>query len=279
MPRDVTVVGVDWSGARDAWSKIWGATLTFDADAKPTLVALVRPLAADATDPTKLVDWVHAQSFDVAGFDFCFGVATEQLARLDRAIGSRFSSAPEVRPNEIGALLTSRSKAMDADAFRSASAPEGHRVTDERMQSPFRPTNLRMYRQTYWGLRLLGSLQSERYAFVPWDVPSPGKPVVVEVLPRNVVRWLVPDAASYKAENVVDRPACLSTRMEILRDVKEATRLRFDEKQSRAIADDHEGDALDAVLAALAAAHALASGFPRPDDLAAARREGWIYGV
>jgi hypothetical protein len=230
----VTVaLGVDWSGGRAARRKIWAARIDLGEQA---LIRLWRPFAhcrgpeevAAAVPP-----WLGEESFDVAGFDFCFGLASAQLQRLDLPLDG---------PAALGRALTARS--WDAEEFRRAVGPERKRATDLARRTTFAPTNLRMYRQTYWGLRTLADVDAP---IPPWSF---GDRPVVEVFPRHVRRALGPELG-----------------------------LKIGADDRAAMERDRDGDALDAVLAALAAGAALSHGFAGVPSDAASSGEGWIYSL
>jgi hypothetical protein len=118
-----------------------------------------------------------------------------------------------------------------------------------------------MYRQTFWGLRALAGTSRR---IPPWSPAGGGS--VVEVLPKDVGRMIgVPAKVTEQ-----DRRAA----------VVALTRLRIDlNGYQQTIIEDREGDALDAVYAAVAAACARAQGFEGAPRQAAASGEGWIYSV
>jgi hypothetical protein len=61
--------------------------------------------------------------------------------------------------------------------------------------------------------------------------------------------------------------------------VRSACRLWLSPQAEQAILADHEGDALDAVLAAIAAGAARQQGYSGASDEATLAGEGWIYSV
>ena len=123
-----------------------------------------------------------------------------------------------------------------------------------------------MFKQTYSGLRALAGLEA---CVPPWDVSVSHN--VVEVLPRAVANELWP-ACAYKGRGEDARRAG----GELLRLVRNAAGLDVSSEHEKVIAEDVEGDALDAVLAAVAAASAWQARFECPVS-AAMSGEGWIY--
>ncbi len=226
-------LGVDWSGGRAARRKIWAARIDLD---ERELLRAWRPFT-DCPGPeavaAALPTWLDEERFDVSGFDFCFGLARRHMHQLD---------LPVEGPIALGRALVTRFDG--ADDFKGAVGPERRRATDVARGTTFAPTNLRMYRQTYWGLRALAGVDAP---VPPWSF---GERPVVEVFPRHVRRALGEDLGlTIRAE---DRAV---------------------------IAQDREDDALDAIHAAIAAGAALADGFASAPPDAASSGEGWIYSV
>ncbi|HET7856042.1 MAG TPA: hypothetical protein VFL41_06250 [Gaiellaceae bacterium] len=226
-------LGVDWSGGRAARRKIWAARIDLEQRA---LLRLWRPFS-DCRGPEQVAAsvsrWLDEQRFDVAGFDFCFGLAAAQLEQCD---------LPVEGPVALGQALTVRYEG--ADDFKQAVAPERRRATDIVRRTTLAPTNLRMYRLTYWGLRALASVEAP---MPPWSF---GEGSVVEVFPGHVRRAIGGNFG-----------------------------LRIAPADRAAIARDHEGDARDAVLAALAAGASFENSFAGTPADAASSGEGWIYSV
>jgi Protein of unknown function (DUF429) len=252
-------LGVDWSGAKNAHRKIWAAWLRCEGNhgaverlERPFVVRLRRPfgkstISAIAEDFTR---WLTSCEYDVAGLDFCFGLAADQMKRL---------ALPTTGPVAVGRSL--RSAYPDADGFASAAAPESARETDTASHSPFRPTNLRMWRQTYWGLRALGGLDPGQPT-PPWSV---GERAIIEILPANVLRRL---GTSTKLTTDGRRNALAAL---------ERRGINLCPSKRDEIVCDKHGDALDAVLAAVAAACARQQNFSGDSPHASTSGEGWIY--
>ena len=195
--------------------------------------------------------WLSAQRFDVAGFDFCFALEAGQAARLGLRGG----------PAAAGALLAARF-GDDVQAFRSAAGPERRRATDSLRGAPFAPTNLRMFRQTFWGLRALSQV---RDPIAPW---SDGPRRIHEVLPRRRAAAL---CGPCRYKGVRGRPE----RERLVAALRPG--LRIPRADQASMLADAEGDAIDAVLAALEARDARESG-ERAPPAAVRSGEGWIYG-
>jgi hypothetical protein len=251
-------IGVDWSGAKNAHRKIWAARLACRGDQgdvewvdRPFEQRLSRPFGRDTI--RRIVDdfagWLNEQEFDVAGLDFCFGLAAEHMKKLGLSTAG---------PASVGAQLLARYS--NADVFRLDVGQEKRRATDLESQSPFCPTNLRMYRQTFWGLRALAKCALPT---PPW--PATGPRAVVEVLPKKVLRQL----------RVSSKTTADDRRLAV--QALEDHGVAIEASDREIIVADREGDALDAVLAAMAAAGARYNRFNGAGATAAATGEGWIY--
>jgi hypothetical protein len=96
--------------------------------------------------------------------------------------------------------------------------------------------------------------------------------VVVEVLPAAVAKWLG-CATSYKGRGADAE----HQRSELVARIKASTKMAMTDADAKQVIDDEEGDACDAVLAALAASSAWAAAFAGARSSAAASGEGWIY--
>ncbi len=257
LPSSGRALGVDWSGSAQAGKKVWAARVAFDQPGA-RLARLWRPFhGLDAAGVAGgFAAWLAGEDFDVAGLDFCFGLSS----------GHAVAGLPVGGPAALGPWL---SRFAGPAAFKSALGQERKRETDRLRRSPFAPTNLRMFRQTYWGLRALAGVG---LPILPWSGPAPR--AVVEVLPAHVVAVLCP-GCRYKGGT----PQARTERQRLLATLAGACRLGVPPQDEQVILGDAEGDALDAVLAAVAAGAAYHGGFAGVPPHAASSGEGWIYSV
>jgi hypothetical protein len=154
---------------------------------------------------------------------------------------------------------------------RATNGIEVKRRTDREDKTPFNSYNLRLYRQTWWGIgHLLAPLVSANAAIVwPQMQKSAGKPVIVEICAAcSLIR--LDCYPSYKGRTLAHRQA----RRRIL-DVLIAR--NFLAPPGRALRnvllDNQGGDALDAVIGAVAVNRA---DLGRPRDRID-RMEGRVY--
>lgn len=152
-------------------------------------------------------------------------------------------------------------------------ARELKRRTDQETRTPFSPYNLRLYRQTYYGIsRLLNPLIRDQQASVlPMQQPHPERPWLLEICPASTLKrgGL---STSYKGRG---RRAA---RESILSALEDAGRLTIQAGSVRQdILKNRCGDALDSVIAVDALFRAL----QRPAELLPAepayRLEGYVY--
>jgi len=255
LPSDGTALGVDWSGSEKAFKKIWCSKIEFGSGGA-CLREVQKPFSSQgpASISSHFAQWLEAQEFDVAGLDFCFGLNAQHLQSL---------ALPNLGPVTLGARIVERWSTPEA--FRAAVGAERKRETDRLQAAPFAPTNLRMFRQTYWGLV---ALARHREVPPPWKYGV--RRNVVEVLPAQVARMIAPGRSYKERTGQAARRALVS-------EVERACRLSIADELRSVLIGDPDGDAIDAVLAAIAAGSARAYAFIGAPDSAVGTGEGWIF--
>lgn len=260
------IVGVDFSGASDAGRKIWVAEGKLNGNGALELLSCIAAI-------------------DLPGGGKAPGDAVPALARHIAGLGTARVGCdfPFSLPRDLVKARSWRSFALryaaeyaDADTFRrlmraQQNGAEHKRATDRIAKTPFNSYNLRLYRQTWWGISgVLRPLIAARKAIVrPQQTFIPGKPVLMEVCAACTLKsiGLYP---SYKGGEARHRRA----RQRILDGLIERGALAAPSRRLRALLLDNDGgDALDAVIGAIAAGRA---------DLAAEadafqRLEGRVY--
>lgn len=138
--------------------------------------------------------------------------------------------------------------------LQAAGGAELKRRTDKECHTPFSAYNLRLYKQTFYGIRdVLGPLVTRGTArILPMQKPVAGRPSILEVCPASTLRQLGP-ALSYKGRT----PEHLEARRQILQALR--ARVVVPERLTRKVLDDHEGDAVDCIVGALATSRSLGS--------------------
>jgi hypothetical protein len=263
------VHGVDFSGAEDAGKSIWIATGVIKG--KTLEIEEIRP-GKDLPHSGKgreqclsgLVDFISKEREGIFGLDFPFGLP-----------------APLVKEDSWESFVLSFANRFgDPEGFKercssAANNKELRRTTDKEQHTPFSPYNLRLYRQTFYGIHdLINPIIRDHLAyFPPMQTPSPDKAWVIEICP----------AATLKKERLYFRYKGKDrmhyyNRLLILKRLKKAglgiTQLDLRSK----ILKDSKGDALDSLIAAFAAFRALDNLVPveyaQRDDF---KKEGYVY--
>lgn len=236
--------GVDFSGAANAGSHIWIAQGIVQAEALViTGCRQARDLTGGGVERAvalpALCSLIAAAGSAVFGMDFPFSLP-ERL--IQQEAWQTFAEAfAETYP--------------DAESFRAqcralTDGRELKRRTDVETATPFCAYNLRMYRQTYYGIRdvLAPLVRDGAAAVLPMQRVIAGKPLLLEVCPAVLLkaRGLY---FPYKGPGA----ALMHARRDLLESLTADHRLRVPEElRDRLIADTH-GDALDSVIAAYGA--------------------------
>jgi hypothetical protein len=251
-PREV--FGVDFSGAADAGKKIWVANGSSKGERlliKDCRRADSLPASGKDRDRclTALRDFIKSRSNAAFGLDFPFGLPGHFIA--DRSWEDFVASFPR--------------RYEDPKRFRDtcSSAADGRelkRVTDSEAKTPFASYNLRLYRQTYYGIsKILSPLVSDSLACVlPMQSRVDGKPWLLEVCPASTLKarnLYFP----YKGRTAEHRQA----RTRIVGEIEKMGLVHgLDPVIRKLVVEDKGGDALDSVIAALATFHAVRHGGP-----------------
>lgn len=267
-----TILGVDFSGAQNAGEKIWichsetvGGALHIQSLQRASELpdsSTQRELALNATR-----EFVSSFPNAVCGFDFPFSLALESFpenARENLNWREWISSLPEY---------------SDAEEFKTA-FPDAARETDREAKTPFSPLNLRLFRQTFHGLRdvVLPLVESGALAF-PFDALPLNEAEaesenlrLLEICPASLLKKQKL-YFSYKGRSTPQR----ENRETIWQQTQERTRVKMSAELSQRVFEDTEGDALDAVLAAVCVFRALQN----PENLRARNNrekfEGRVY--
>lgn len=265
--------GVDFSGARDAGRRTWitsGLGIDGMLRIDGCLPASELPGSSVGRGPCleALGAFVADQPGAVFGFDFPFGLPHACVAARDWT----------------GFVRSFRRRFRNADTFKracwtAAGGRECRRLTDRESRTPFCAYNLRLYRQTYHGIRdLLAILVTRGGASVlPMQEPRPGTPLVIEICPASTLRgWFPGLREPYKGRTSSHRRA----RARILRALEATGIVRVDGAVvKRSALVDPGGDALDSFLAAFAAFQAARTEFATPGrGQKLYRLEGYVYG-
>ena len=266
-PRQI--YGIDFSGAKNAGKKIWIASGVMDGDAlRIEDCRRAEGLPGWRRDRDQclsaLRDFIASQGACAIGLDFPFGLPRDLVKEYDCWEDFVLSfldcySSPE---------------AFRRVCHKAGGGRELKRVTDQESQTPFSPYNLRLYRQTYFGIRdVLYPLVRDQLARVlPMQSVLPDKPWMLEICPASTLKQKAL-YQPYKGRGEEHRQA----REHILREIEEKA-LSIPAELRAEIVDNREGDALDSVIAAFATFRALhdpAGLVPEGND--AYKLEGYVY--
>ncbi|MGB0631329.1 MAG: hypothetical protein ACPGRZ_11610 [Alphaproteobacteria bacterium] len=240
------VAGVDFSGARNAGKHIWVAegTPTPDGvriDALHRADTLPNGGADFDTAMTGLCEHVAGLSDSIVGFDFPFSIPASLIEQSTWPAFIRDFAQHYPAP-----------EGFREDCRARTDGRELKRLTDVEAKVPWCAYNLRLYRQTWAGIRhVLAPLVSRRRArIIPIQRPKDGLPVIAEVCPASFL----------KRENLYfpykgRGPELLNARSRILTELARRQRLMpVRGKLRKTMVEDMGGDALDAALSAICAA-------------------------
>jgi hypothetical protein len=242
--------GIDFSGARLAGKAIWIAEGRLEGQGCVTLIdcypAMALPESGVDRAPAlaALRRLIAATPDGIFGCDFPVGLPRDLLQGVDwKSFIASFGQRHE-----------------HADAFRDAcrriaKGREIRRDSDRLAKTPFCAWNLRLYRQTYHGLAdIVAPLHREGHAsIVSIEPPHPERAWIAETCPASVLKFL----GLYRPYKGRDSSArrMRGDIVTALVDRRFLSKLR--KAQRDRLVDDQGGDALDSVIACLAAASAL----------------------
>lgn len=260
----IHILGVDFSGAVNAGRKIWIATSRLQSDGALN-VENVRRIADFEGSPHKLSTALttlreHLAALGEAyiGLDFPFGVP-------------RTATHHTTWGDFVRAFAVDYPTAADFPVRCTAQAGgEVRRVTDEQTKTPFVAYNLRMYKQTYYGIReiLAPLVSSGKVRVLPMQQAEDSKPALLEVCPAS---WLKYHKIYFPYKGKT--PAHYEARQRLMRELH-AHGVQLNSVIQGQLLIDAEGDALDSVIAALVAARALDNLYPTNLDYTL---EGFVY--
>ena len=244
------VLGVDFSGARDAGNKIWIAEAVVTGNGiEIESCRRARDLPGGAVDRESalraLVDYLAGKTDALAGLDFPFSLPVTMIS--------------ESSWEEFVSAFARRYQTPEYFRDDCAERGDGHelkRRTDVEARVPFSAYNLRLYRQTYWGIRdvLRPLIADDAVRVIPMQTPRASAPVIAEICPASILKreGLY---SSYKGRG----PRFRAARESIVDQLIERQTLRRPgEPILVKILEDTGGDALDAVIGAIGAARVIA---------------------
>jgi hypothetical protein len=280
VPEFAAVYGVDFSGAKLAGRNTWVARVEPRRRGRPVLVALDRLEALCGTAERRpalahLVELVAASESALWGCDFPFGLPLE-LFPTGTPWPDHFTFLGEWGEEAYACGLECVRRATEMFQRKHI-----RRATDGEARAPFDAFHYRMIYQTFYGMRdVIGPLRrTPGTAVLPFQyrkLPR-ARRVLVECCPGSVLKKLGLPHQNYKqpAGGPLTRRR-LRTR-HVLHDALDQL-VKIDDRFRRVMMRNPGADALDAVIAAVGAARAVAAA----DHAAIARhhrypREGHLY--
>lgn len=246
------IYGVDFSGSKTACRKIWISEGIVNDDGTLYISACypVSELAADGAKDRdscllRLRSLIAKSRKAIFGMDFPFSLPQKLL------------SSPGTSPDWRSLILDFAERYSSPEQFREemkSLAPDRElkRLTDAEVKAPFCVYNLRLYRQTYYGIRnVLRPLVVEDLACVlPMQEPASDKPWLIEICPASTLKkegLYIPYKGSSSRES--------ESRKYILEEMLDRGIQIFPEVSDH-ILKNNDGDALDSLIAAFATSKA-----------------------
>jgi len=269
---DRRIYGIDFSGAKDAGNKIWIAKGVPVGDRlliEECFRAAGLPNSGKRVETClpALVHLIRSETNAAFGFDFPFGLPASLVK--EKTWEQFVAAFPE--------------KYRSPEAFRESCRQanlggESKRKTDTEARTPFSPYNLRLFKQTYHGISgvLFPLVRDGGACVLPFSEPVAGKPWILEICPASTLKHLMKKRVpSYKGPKEVHR----ESRRQLLANVlKERAVFGKNKGIKDMILSDRGGDALDSVIAAVAAFNVIQKGDVFiPDDNGYWKIEGYVY--
>ena len=261
-----SIFGIDFSGSVNAGQKIWIASGRVEDD-RLVIEKCIRGEALPGSSRVRaaclaaLREFICSAGDSLIGLDFPLSVPGELLAgqtwlQFIRTFEMRFATPQQFRQ----------------DCFNRSPGRELKRRTDRETRTPFSPYNLRLYRQTFYGLHdVIAPLVRQRAVRVlPMQVRHPGLPGLIEICPASTLKRIML-YHPYKGRSSERR----AERLTIIRALRRAG-VQLAGQLKLIVLADPEGDALDSVLAAWAAFRAWPQIDRQPFDHLY-RREGYVF--
>lgn len=242
------VYGVDFSGAKNACQKIWisegfihGDNLTINNCWQISDFLDDKQKKDRYSCHTVLKNFITSNYDAIFGLDVPFSVpeyliGNNNWKRFIRKFPSQYNTPEDFRDS----------------CRRKTSYKELKRRTDTDKKAPFCVYNLRLYKQTFYGIRdIINPLAEGNHASIlPMQYPEMEKPWLIEICPACTLKHeklYIP----YKGKTEKE----YNSRTSIVEHFDSIFKLSSNVKKSAI--EDSEGDALDSVIASVATYHAL----------------------
>jgi hypothetical protein len=246
------IFGVDFSGAEKAGDAIWIAEACINGsrvhlESCWPASALPGSGSERARCLAALVAFIASQRSAVIGCDFPFSLPVTMI------------DEPSWRAFALGfADRYPTAQSFLADCRQRAGGREIRRACDRNSRVPFAAYNLRIYRQTYHGIRdvLAPLLRSDSAVVLPMDRARAGRPWVIETCPASTLKH----AGLYLSYKGRSAAATDARRAVIAGLVRRGWLAPLSPALRRLAIDNSGGDALDSIIAAMATTRVHAAG-------------------
>ncbi len=240
-PQNNLIFGIDFSGARDAGKKIWLAEGIIEEKHCQLIHCFPASSLPDSGKERQkaipaLVKYIKARRPVCVGLDFPFSLPVEIIPEISWRkfllnFPQRYNSPDEFR----------------IQCLRASGGGERKRITELLAKTPFSSYNLRIYRQTYYGIRevLLPLVKSNHARALPMQKPKSELTQLLEICPASTLKSLE-SYSPYKGQDEIH----FENRKKILNRLTRTFPVQIPDKSTREqILQQKEGDALDAVIA------------------------------
>lgn len=251
-PKSPLIFGVDFSGATNAGSKIWISRTRLDDNCLvvekcyPIKEIIENSGNSRAVCLLALQTFIKGTTSCVVGIDTSFSIPRQLIK--DKTWTAFINNFPD----RYGSPEDFRKQCLI-----STDGKEYKRDYGEKVKAPFSAYNLRMYRQTYYGINsiLYPLIKTNAIRVLPMQCYDPTVTSVIEVCPAVTLKKL-DSYFPYKGKTEM----CFNARLEILNLFRTKYNLVIsDAGLINKIVEDPEGDALDSLIAAHASAKLLKS--------------------
>lgn len=277
------VAGADCSGSKEVPNETWLATGTLSGVKLEVTQIQKVGMQGLAKEINNIPD------LSAAGLDCPFSLPAEFMAFLAKQLEQSEFQTWQSMAEQIVFMPFEKFQEL-AKTFKK----EAKRVTDKmscaQALSPLHRGNPSMLQMTYYGIRMLASLDPKRFYVLPFQEILEKGCAVIEVYPRATLKSLSLPDSGYKSKEKKDHDKMQSARHKILQGLLSAPntdkfkgypKLILNSKLEHLVVDsDH---ALDALLACYATAVWLDEPAhctdPFASDEADVLLEGWIYEI
>lgn len=265
----MNIIGIDFSGSQYAGRSIWISETDASDGLRIASVERADSLLGTGTRREHvlpaLVEYISSKKNAFIGIDFPFTVAqstmfTRPWRQFVTSLENNFATPDEFR----------------TWCWQAAGNRELRRATEKVTSTPFASYNRRIKYQTYFGITqvIAPLLRSGAASFPPMEHVEPGKPAVIEICPSSTLKSFGQSTVGYKKSTAEGR----QRREILLAAVKERSAITHVKPAAEEAAiDDPKGDALDAILAAVATERGAAQIMNGPIDLHGPIDEGHVF--